>query len=98
YLRSFPTRRSSDLSGAAYKYIYETNNNCNRAHSQHKAGSEAILNTSHKVLYRQKFSVQQGKPRGGFLTSEARMEVLHKIGRSTVRPFLSLLVSTDRKS
>src|SRR4029434_2446244 len=27
-------------------------------------------------LYRQKFSVQQRYPRGGFLTSEARMEVL----------------------
>src|SRR4029434_5308290 len=49
YLRSFPTRRSSDLSGAAHKYIYETNNNCNRAHSQHKAESEALINTSHKV-------------------------------------------------
>ena len=43
-------------------------------------------------LYRQKFSVKHGKPRGGFLTFEARMEVLHKIGRSTVRPFVSPLV------
>src|SRR4029434_2815134 len=44
-----------------------------------------------KGLYRQKFSVQQGKPRGGFLTSEARMDVLHNGVRSRVRPFLSLL-------
>src|SRR4029434_4947467 len=26
-----------------------TNNNCNRAHPEHKAESEAMINTSHKV-------------------------------------------------
>src|SRR4029434_5587443 len=56
---------------AAYKYIYQNNNNnCNRAHSQHKAESEALINISHKVYIdrslafsRDNHVVDLGRPR-----------------------------------
>src|SRR4029434_10808551 len=55
-----------------------------RAHSQTAADErEANLNTSHKVYIERSLAFsgakticQHGYPRGGFLTSEARMEVL----------------------
>src|SRR4029434_124808 len=63
---------TSGLQSCQSVYLFN-NNNCNRAHSQHKAEREAMINTSHKVYIdrslafsRENHVVDFSRPRQGW--------------------------------